>query len=303
MSQHPHDQYAKEYLADLLDEVAKVQLGYEVLAESRRVDVYVEPRTSAKAPDYQALGMLGRMTRQTCLLEPFRNPPPAEEVCQCLGKLFAVWHRLQLRQLRQKLPPLSIDELPSLWILSPTASKSLINGFGGQLTDEWGEGIHWLPSHFKTAIVAIHQLPNTPETALLRVLGKGTKQTEALLELLKPSPLPADDPKSRLQQRIRSVLHSYLLWLKKQASSSEEQEILMSLLALHEEWERETLWRGRQEGRQEGQVLLLNRLLEDQFGPLDPDIQKYLYHLDETAVLECVKRTFTANSVQEVIGQ
>jgi hypothetical protein len=91
-------------------------------------------------------------------LEPFRNPPSPEEVCQCLGKLFAVWHRLQLRQIRRKLPLLSADELPSLWILSKTASKTLINGFGGELKEDWCEGIHFLPPYFKTAIVAIHQL-------------------------------------------------------------------------------------------------------------------------------------------------
>jgi hypothetical protein len=38
-------------------EVAKVQLGYEVLAEARRVDVYVVPRPMANEPYYQALGV------------------------------------------------------------------------------------------------------------------------------------------------------------------------------------------------------------------------------------------------------
>ena len=56
-SQHSHDQYAKEYLADLLDEVAKVQLGYEVLAEARRVDVYVVARASGKEEYSQELGV------------------------------------------------------------------------------------------------------------------------------------------------------------------------------------------------------------------------------------------------------
>ncbi len=137
---------------------------------------------------------------------------------------------------------------------------------------------HFLPPHFKTAIVAIHQLPNTPETALLRVLGKGTKQTAAIVELLKPQEWPADDPNNLLRQRVSSVLHAYLLSLQKQAGSTEEQVVLMSLLALHEQWERETLWRGQQEGllkgQQEGRQEVVQTLLKTRFGPDDTLLQR-----------------------------
>ena len=34
--------------------------------------------------------------------------------------------------------------------------------------------------------------------------------------------LPADDPRNFLRQRVRSVLHAYLLSLQKQAGSTEE---------------------------------------------------------------------------------
>ena len=148
MSQYPHDQYAKEYLAHLLADVADVQLGYEVLASARRVDVYVAPKVTAQEADYQALGVLGRMTRQVCLLEPFYNQPNSEDVCQCLGKLFATQHRLQRRQEQLKLPPWSTRELPCLWILTPTASVALLAEFGGQVQADWGDGIYWLAPRF-----------------------------------------------------------------------------------------------------------------------------------------------------------
>jgi hypothetical protein len=270
MSQYPHDQYAKEYLAHLLADVADVQLGAEVLAEARRVDVYVAPKVTAREEDYQALGVLGRMTRQVCLLEPFSQPPSSEDVCQCLGKLFATQHRLQRRQAKLKLPPWPTTALPCLWILTPTASVALLAEFGGQVQADWGDGIYWLAPRFKTAIVALHHLPNTPDTAWLRALGRGTKQQRAFQELLGPPELPDDDSKGRLRQRVAGVLHSYLLWLQTQVNSTDEQEVLMSLLALHEQWERETLRKGRQEGRRE----VVETLLKSRFGADDSVLQR-----------------------------
>jgi hypothetical protein len=202
MNQQPHDQYAKKYLSNLLDEVAEVQLGAEVLAEARRVDVYTEPKASAREDFYQALGVLGRLTRQPCLLEPFSESPSREDVRQCLGKLFSTQHNLQLRQASRKQSPLSDAELPSLWILTPTASADLTNGFGGQFKEDWCEGIHFLSPHLNTAIVAIHQLPKTPETAWLRALGRGNLQQRTFRELLNWQELPLGDPREILLRRV-----------------------------------------------------------------------------------------------------
>ena len=72
------------------------------------------------------------------------------------------------------------------------------------------------------------------------------------------------------------------------------------------QWQTEGWSKGRAEGQAEGlakgraQVLL--RLLEEKFGPLAADIQNSLYQLEEHTVLDYVKRTLTANSVQEVFG-
>jgi len=61
--------------------------------------------------------------------------------------------------------------------------------------------------------------------------------------------------------------------------------------------------RGLEKGRTEGQAQLLIRLLEEKFGPLATRVQTQIYALDESQVLECVKRTFTANTVQQVMGR
>ena len=40
-----------------------------------------------------------------------------------------------------------------------------------------------MPTHLKTGIIVIHQLPKTPETLWLRMLGKGGVQAQAIQEV------------------------------------------------------------------------------------------------------------------------
>jgi hypothetical protein len=53
------------------------------------------------------------------------------------------------------------------------------------------KGIYFLPEIFQTAIIVIHQLPPTPETLWVRILGRGRVQQQAIREL---SALPENNP-------------------------------------------------------------------------------------------------------------
>lgn len=65
-------------------------------------------------------------------------------------------------------------------------------GFKASLDEEnFGTGVHFLGEHLKTVIIAIHQLPQTPESLWLRLLGKGRVQQRAIEELEK---LPQNNP-------------------------------------------------------------------------------------------------------------
>ncbi len=51
------------------------------------------------------------------------------------------------------------DDLPRLWILSPSASAALLNGFGArEQSDGWSAGVYFLPVAQRTALVALNQL-------------------------------------------------------------------------------------------------------------------------------------------------
>ncbi|NET58380.1 MAG: hypothetical protein F6K47_20160 [Symploca sp. SIO2E6] len=69
--------------------------------------------------------------------------------------------------------------------------KKTLNGFAASPKPSWPKGVYHLPVHLKTGIIVINQLPKTPETLWLRLLGKGKVQGQAISELLA---LSKDEP-------------------------------------------------------------------------------------------------------------
>jgi len=68
-------------------------------------------------------------------------------------------------------------------------------------------------------------------------------------------------------------------------------------------WLEESKKEGRKEGRKEGKAQFLMSLLEDKFGPLNPEIKATILLLTEARLLECAKRLWTAQTLQDVIKQ
>ncbi|MGI8504963.1 MAG: hypothetical protein ACR2LR_28135 [Hassallia sp.] len=158
------------------------------------------------------------------------------------------------RQAKRNNTRVSEIELPRLWILSPTASVSLLDGFGARIDeDNWGAGVYFLADFLKTAIVAIHQLPCTEETLWLRILGKGRVQQQAIDEL---EALPENNP-------LRSKAIDLLVNLKTtlevgQNVDQEDRDLIMRLSPIYEQ----RLAEARQEGIQQGIQIYQERLAE-----------------------------------------
>ncbi|WP_238393213.1 DUF4351 domain-containing protein [Myxacorys almedinensis] len=109
-----------------------------------------------------------------------------------------------------------------------------------------------MPEGLKTAIVAINQLPSTPETLWLRILGRDETQQQAITELLA---LPTDDPR---RSRVLQLLVNWRITLEITEEITEEGgELMAALSQAYLEWEQKT----KQEGRQEGERSLVLRLL------------------------------------------
>ncbi|ACK74176.1 conserved hypothetical protein (plasmid) [Gloeothece citriformis PCC 7424] len=267
MTRQPHDQFAKEYLEELLTPLGKVETSRDVKSEVREIDVWFVP-TPENNPNVPSLGLLSQMAATSCLFEPYRNAPTEIEIRSCLLKLYTV-HGEILRKAKREKQSLSEAELPFLWILSPSCSVRMLEGFGAKLNlkGNWGEGVYFLHSFLKTAIIAINQLPVTPDTLWLRVLGKGGTQRQAVEELVN---LPEDNP---FRDNLLKILASWRKTLElKDNRSEEERELIMNLSPAYvqqcEAW--------KEEGKLEGQSLMVALLLEGRFGALDEELKSLI---------------------------
>lgn len=266
MTRFRHDQFAKDYLKELLAPLGEVQAPRSVPGEVREIDVWFAP-SAQPAFEPQMLGILGRLAASPCLLEPFRNPPTPTEIRSCLLKLFELHGEFQ-RQARRDEQRLQEADLPKLWILSPTASGPLLDGFRAIVDEEnWMRGIYFLADYLRAAVVVIHQLPRTPETLWLRILGKGTVQKQAIGELAS----------LRVNHPLRA--NALLLLTNLQASlqtsedlDEEEQELIMELSPLVVQWREEALREGEMRGIQQGQRQVVENLLLLRFGSLDEQL-------------------------------
>jgi hypothetical protein len=186
-----------------------------------------------------------------------------------------------LRKAKREKQSLSETELPFLWILSPSCSVRIKDGFGAKLNESgnWVEGVYFLHNFLKTGIVAINQLPVTSDTLWLRVLGKGGTQRQAVEELAN---LPESHP---FRDSLLKILASWRKTLElKDNRSEEEKELIMNLSPAYvqqcEAWRQEGRQEGKQEGKQEGnlegQSLMVASLLEERFGTLDEEISNLI---------------------------
>jgi hypothetical protein len=265
MTRQPHDQFAKEYLEELLTSLGNVETSKDVKSEVREIDVWFVPSPSASNPS--ELGLLAKMAATSCLFEPFRNAPSEVEIRSCLLKLYTV-HGDLLRQRKREKRSLSEGELPCLWILTPSCSPRILNGFGAKIreSENWGEGLYFLPEFLKGAIVAINQLPVVEDTLWLRVLGKGRTQKQAVEELVQLS---------QSSSRWNQLLEILASWRKnielKDNVSDEDTELIMNLSPAY--------LKQREEWRQEGEATLLLRLLRRRFGDISPDVEQRITSL------------------------
>ncbi len=184
MTRFIHDQFAKKYLAELLAFFGEgeVQTSVDIAAEVKQVDVLfiTKAKTSTNHPP-MTLGE--KLAASSALFEPFRNPVSGKEIVNCCCKLNN-WSEKMEREAKRKKRKISEAEFPILWIISPTFSDSLIKLCCAVPDEEnYPKGIYLLPGIFQGRVIAVHQLPDTPETLWLRILGRGKVQEKAIKEL------------------------------------------------------------------------------------------------------------------------
>ena len=252
MTNTPHDQFAKRYLKGMLSPFAEeVIISYELpVGEAQQVDVWFMPQSRQSIPE---LGRLGQMTIAPTLLEVFRNPLSDDDLFSCIEKLCKVRGEWKRTAKREKLKIQQPDH-PQLWMIVPTASQERLRGCNVLPKEEWGDGFFFMGDTLRMGFVVVHQLPVVPETLLLRLLGKGSVQRQAISELL-------ELPEQPLKTVVLENLTKLQIMLKKRTThTQDEQDVMLNIDTLYEEWRNEAIQEGRQEEQSRQRSLVLRQL-------------------------------------------
>ncbi|MEJ1936605.1 hypothetical protein WDZ92_40960 [Nostoc sp. NIES-2111] len=191
--------------------------------EQRRAIVLFFPNLNALSHNIE-LGLLTSIIVNDCSLEIYCDPIDESDVLDGLRKLFSVFSVLQ-SQAEREGKTLDEDELPKLWLLVPSVTVDLLNGFGAHLNPGWPCGVYFMAEAFKVAIVAINELAVTRETLWLRLLGRGETQRQAIDELLA---LPVNN---LLRQKILRLINHWHTALVQNLDdlTPDEQELVINL--------------------------------------------------------------------------
>ena len=160
---------------------------------------------------------------------------------------------------------------------------------------EWADGIA------RFTIIDLHEIDAEPLIAspepsdnVLAILGRLGNSREALQRILKKLVgLPREDARFCFQALL--VLAG-LRGLAKTAQEKTQQTLSISELLT----ENEVLGPGLEEGRQEGERLLLRHLIEQRFGPLPPWFEERLASASLYDLKEISKRIFEARTFQDL---
>ncbi|WP_404790104.1 DUF4351 domain-containing protein [Altericista sp. CCNU0014] len=123
------------------------------------------------------------------------------------------------------------------------------------------------------AIVAINQLPNHEDTLLLRLLGKGQTQKQAIDRAI------AFDTSDPRRAAILRLLANWKISLEIAGQVDAEEGLMMALPQAYLEWEQQTEQRGEQRGAlKEAQALILRQLVR-RIGTIAPAMQTQIQSL------------------------
>ncbi|WP_318734308.1 MULTISPECIES: hypothetical protein [unclassified Roseofilum] len=171
MTRFAHDQFAKEYLQELLKPFGEVKISLDVVSEVREIDVFFMP-SSPNPEGIAQLGLLATLSQAPTVFEPFRNPVQAEEIRSCLEKTWDLEAQLRRKANREEAK-FSDRQIPQLWILSPTASEDLLRSFAAfPAPENYPPGIYPLASGFKAGIVVITSTGQDSRNLVVKIVRK-----------------------------------------------------------------------------------------------------------------------------------
>ena len=297
-----YDQLSKAVLDRALGPMGHVAVQHEITGAVQAADIWFRPTPGREAARAR-LGLLGRMAEMPCMFEPFHATPSTSQVLDCMHKQLSLRGMLLREAARQPgiaaWPPALV---PPLWILSAGRPERIMRGLEFKPMPGWPPGFLQAAPMLRTHLVVLRELPETRESLLLRLTGRGATYRRAIHEL---HALPDHAWESALG--IPQLLLAYRIEIP-QNSGEDDMSYTDELQAIYDEWEARTLREGREQGEKAGreqgekagQRKSLRRLYEARFGALPPAVQAALEATEDTGTLQQWIVPFATRSPEEI---
>jgi hypothetical protein len=204
MTGTPHNTFAKDLLGTLLQPLDKVEIDLEAITDQSTLKVHFIPAETS--PDDQTLKLVRKCAAQGAAFEAFQSPIDNLEYCCTMRRIFNVHAEVADKALLANQRRPKTNDLPRLWIITPTWSEQNIKNTNSQCSEEWGQGIYLSADIFRTGVIVADRLPKTPDTVWFRMLGQGTIQQEAIDEIAALSPNNPD--RQKVLELFMSIKHN-----------------------------------------------------------------------------------------------
>ncbi|MCC6558759.1 MAG: DUF4351 domain-containing protein [Polyangiaceae bacterium] len=296
------DQFAKNLLRDALIRASTADTDVEVIAAAQKIDVYTVP-DPARAGERDQMGLLGALSAEPSLFQPFSGTPGLREIRRCLRKQLT-WHNERERRARvgagvaaQEAEPEAPVPFPALVIICLGRPETVLEMYGCRPV---GAGVSEAVPGLLMKVM-LSELPRTRETLMLRLLGGGAVFRGAVAEL---AALPAEAWERGVATPL--LVHFGLL-RGEPADEDEEDEMSAEIRAWYEEFEKklrsEARSEGLREGRREGERSLLVRLLRARFGELPAEALARIEAADVAEIERWGERVLAAQTLAEVLAE
>jgi hypothetical protein len=288
---HDSDQFSKNILRDALSRACVAETEVEVLAATQRIDVYAVP-DPARAVEREEMGLLGELSAEPSLFEPFRNTPSLARIRRCMCKQLAWHHELERRaraasgKAEEDLEADAPQVVPFPWlvVISPGRAETVLELYGCK---QVRPGLYSAVAGLQMSIIVLAELPRRRDTLLLRLVGSGRVLAEALAE---HKALPADAWERRVVTPL--VLH----FGREGPPANEEDDVSAEIQAWYEEYERSL----RTEGAARA---VLTVLRARSIAVSDRARERIVAEKDPERLERWLEKAATAASVAEVLDE
>lgn len=292
------DQYTKNLLRDALSLVSTLpETEVEVLAATQKIDVFATPDPTRENMR-EELGLLGQLSNVPSMFEGFSQTPSMGRVRRCLSKQLT-WHHELERRLRatmgenkeeqEETSAREVSELvpfPRLIVTTPGRPDTALAMFGGTNVRP---GVYQLVEGLCTFVVVAIELPETRETLLFRLMGRGRVLTKALADLKAL-------PKNSWEHNIAMPLLVHFRIDVELSRTNDEEPMSAEIRAWFEDYKKQL----RDEGRNEGERGVLLRQLRKRFGELPASTVARVEAADASLLEKWSERILSAQTLASV---